>query len=71
MFDPRTKLNQEVVKETKKHFNDLVFESIIPRNVRISEAPSFGQPISVYAKQSAGADAYRKLAKEVIANEFK
>jgi len=71
MFDPRTKLNQEVVKETRKHFTTLVFDSIIPRNVRISEAPSFGQPISVYAKQSAGADAYRKLAKEVIANESK
>ncbi|MBU0579540.1 MAG: AAA family ATPase [Candidatus Margulisbacteria bacterium] len=68
MFDPRTKLSKEVVAETKKHFNDKVFKTIIPRNIRISEAPSYGQPITIYAKKSEGANAYRELTKEVIAH---
>lgn len=68
MYDARTSLNREVVSETKKHFKKLVFKSTIPRNVRISEAPSYGQPISVYAKKSNGAKAYHSLALEVLAN---
>ena len=68
MFDPRTKLSKEVVEETRKHFNNRVFKTIVPRNVRISEAPSYGQPITIYAKRSEGANAYRELTKEVIAH---
>ncbi len=68
MYDHRTKLSREVVEETKKHFNDKVFKTIIPRNVRISEAPSFGQPITIYAKKSEGAMAYQELTKEVLQN---
>jgi len=68
MFDPRTKLSKEVVEETRKHFNDKVFKTIIPRNVRISEAPSYGQPVTIYAKKSEGATAYRELTKEVLQN---
>jgi chromosome partitioning protein len=68
MFDPRTKLSKEVVEETRKHFNEKVFKTIIPRNVRISEAPSYGQPITIYAKRSEGAIAYQALTKEVLQN---
>ncbi|MFC1517026.1 ParA family protein [Candidatus Margulisiibacteriota bacterium] len=68
MFDLRTKLSKEVVEETRKHFNDKVFKTIVPRNVRISEAPSYGQPITIYAKRSEGAKAYRELTKEVLAH---
>ena len=66
MYDPRTSLNREVVKETQKHFKKQVYKAIIPRNVAISEAPSHGQPITIYAKKSAGAKAYREFAQEVI-----
>ncbi len=69
MFDSRTKLSREVVEETRKHFSDKVFKTIIPRSVRISEAPSYGQPVTIYAKRSDGATAYRELTKEVIAND--
>jgi chromosome partitioning protein len=68
MYDHRTRLSREVVEETRKHFNDKVFKTIIPRNVRISEAPSFGQPITIYAKKSEGALAYQELTKEVMQN---
>lgn len=68
MHDARTKLSGEVVKETRQFFGDKVYDTIISRDVRVSEAPSYGQPISVYAKKSKGADAYNKLAKELIAN---
>jgi chromosome partitioning protein len=66
MFDSRTKLSQEVVDEVQEYFEDVVFESIIPRNVRLSEAPSHGQPIGEYDSNSTGAIAYDKLAKEFI-----
>jgi len=66
MYDPRTMLSKEVVNETKKFFKDKVYETVVPRNVRISEAPSYGQPISIYADRSKGAAAYRSLAKEVL-----
>ncbi len=66
MHDPRTKLSQQVVEEVVKYFQDKVYRTIIPRSVRLSEAPSFGQPINIYDSQSKGAEAYQELAKEVI-----
>lgn len=66
MFDSRTNLSGEVVEEVKKHFGELVYETVIPRNVRISEAPSYGQPITMYDGHSAGAVAYRALASEFL-----
>ncbi len=68
MFDARTNLSIQVADEVKKFFPDKVFQSVIPRNVRLSEAPSFGEPIIVYDKYSKGAEAYTDLAKEVIRN---
>ena len=65
MFDPRTKLSEQVVAEVQRYFGDLVYDVIIPRTVRLSEAPGFGQPITVYDARSKGADAYRRLADEV------
>jgi chromosome partitioning protein len=65
MFDPRTKLSEQVVDEVRRFFGDVVYDVIIPRTVRLSEAPGFGQPITVYDSRSKGADCYRKLAKEV------
>ena len=65
MFDARTKLSDEVAMEIRKHFGDKVCRSIVPRTVRLSEAPSFGQPIILFDSSSRGALAYRELAKEV------
>ncbi len=67
MFDVRTNLSRQVVDEVKKHLPDKVFETVIPRTVRLSEAPSFGKTIFAYDPLSPGATAYRNLAKEVIA----
>jgi chromosome partitioning protein len=67
MFDPRTKLSEQVVDEVRRFFGDVVYDVIIPRTVRLSEAPGFGQPITVYDPKSKGADCYRRLAKEVAA----
>jgi chromosome partitioning protein len=66
MYDSRTRLAQDVVKQVKSYFKDVVFNTIIPRNVRLSEAPSHGLPINVYDGKSAGAESYRNLAKEII-----
>ncbi len=66
MFDTRTKLSQEVEENVRKHFDELVFWSVIPRNVRLAEAPSYGQSIFEYAATSQGAAAYRRLAEEVL-----
>lgn len=66
MFDKRTSLAQQVYNEVKRHFPDKLMEVIIPRNIRLAEAPSFGRPISEHDKWSKGARAYKKLAKEVI-----
>jgi len=66
MYDGRTNLSNQVVDEVKKHLGAHTYESIIPRNVRLSEAPSHGLPITLYAADSKGADAYRSLAHEVI-----
>jgi len=65
MFDSRTSLSDQVQAEVKKHFGDKVFSTVIPRNVRLAEAPSFGKPISEHDKWSKGARAYKSLAKEV------
>jgi len=67
MYDLRTRLSEQVVSEVRTHFPDKIFQSIIPRSVRLSEAPSFGKSIFEYEPNSAGAVAYRKLADEVIA----
>lgn len=68
MYDGRTNLSIQVLDEVKRYFPDLVYKSIIPRNVKLSEAPSFGEPIINYDRTSKGADAYMSLAKEVIKN---
>ncbi len=66
MFDGRTNLANDVVSEVRKHFPNQVFEAIIPRSVRLAEAPGYGQPISVYAPASNAAKAYSNLAREVL-----
>jgi chromosome partitioning protein len=66
MYDQRTRLAQDVVKEVSAYFKDKVFVTIIPRNVRISEAPSHGQPISQYDPESSGGKAYKSLTEEVM-----
>jgi chromosome partitioning protein len=66
MFDSRTNLSTDVVAEVNRHFPDQVFKSIIPRSVRLAEAPSYGLPISEYAPSSVGALAYEALAKELL-----
>ncbi len=66
MYNVSTNLSQQVVQEVVKHFGDRVFETLIPRNVRLSEAPSFGKPITQYDPNCVGAAAYRSLAKEFL-----
>lgn len=68
MFDARTNLGIQVIEEVKKYFQDKVYRTIIPRNVRLSEAPSHGEPIIVYDSRSRGAEVYLELAKEVVHN---
>lgn len=68
MYDGRTNLSSQVVEEVKKYFGPLVYKTIIPRNVRLSEAPSHGQPIIYYDNRSRGAEVYKELAREVIKN---
>jgi chromosome partitioning protein len=71
MYDGRTNLSRQVVEEVRSHFPGKVFRTIIPRNVRLSEAPSYGQPITIYAPDSPGAIAYQFLAKEIVAGDKK
>ncbi|MFA6170205.1 MAG: AAA family ATPase [Candidatus Margulisiibacteriota bacterium] len=66
MFDPRTLLSSQVADETRKYFGNKVFKTVIPRNVRLAEAPSFGQPILFYDPGSKGAEAYENLCREVL-----
>ena len=66
MFDPRTNLAHQVAQEVRTFFGERVFHTIIPRNVRLSEAPSFGLPIALYAPKSTGAEAYEAVAEEVL-----
>src|ERR687898_3587181 len=67
MFDTRTNLAHQVVEEVRSFFGDQVFRTVIPRNVRLSEAPSFGLPVALYAPRSMGAEAYASVAEEVLA----
>ena len=69
MYDPRTNLSAQVVNEVRKHFAQQTFGAVIPRSVRLSEAPSYGQTILTYAPASAGAAAYAALAQEWLARE--
>ena len=69
MYDNRTNLSSQVTEEVRHYFAEKVYKSIIPRNIRLSEAPSFGLPITLYDEKSKGAEAYTELAREVIANE--
>ncbi len=69
MFDPRTNLSNDVVKEVNNHFPGQVFKSIVPRSIRLAEAPSYGLPISAYAPSSSGAQAYEALAKELLQSD--
>ncbi len=66
MYDIRTNLSNQVVKEVKNYFEDRVYKTVIPRNVRLSEAPSYGMPISVYDPKSKGAKSYEKFVKELL-----
>jgi chromosome partitioning protein len=69
MFDARTNLGIQVIEEVKKYFKEKVYQTVIPRNVRLSEAPSHGQSIITYDPKSRGAEVYIELAKEVISHE--
>lgn len=72
MYDMRTNLSNQVVREVKRYFEDKVYRTVIPRNVKLSEAPSFGMPITLYDPTSKGARCYEKLAREIIkANDNK
>jgi len=66
MFDQRTNLSHQVAEDATRHFKDLVFKTVVPRNVRLGEAPSFGKPILLYDANSAGAKSYFELAKELM-----
>ncbi len=68
MYDARTNLSMQVIEEVKKYFKNKVYRTIIPRNVKLSEAPSYGLPIALYDKNSKGAKAYETLAKEIVKN---
>ena len=70
MYDVRTNLSNQVVENVKEHIQENVYKTIIPRNIRLAEAPSYGLPINVYEPKSAGAEAYRLLADEVIDRIF-
>jgi chromosome partitioning protein len=69
MYDSRTKLSEQVVEEVRRYFGKRVYDTIIPRTVRLSEAPGFGKPITAYDPRSKGAKAYRRLAEEVLGRE--
>ncbi len=69
MFDPRANLSHQVAEEAREHFGDRVFETTIPRNVRLSEAPSHGKPVLLYDIRSRGAQAYLALAKELLSRD--
>ena len=70
MYDIRTNLSNQVVKEVKKYFGDKVYKTVIPRNVRLSEAPSYGMPITIYDPKSKGAKSYIKFAKEFMQKDL-
>ena len=66
MYDSRTNLSAQVVEDVKSHLNQKIYKTIIPRNIRLAEAPSYGKPINIYEPKSAGAESYMALAEEVI-----
>jgi chromosome partitioning protein len=66
MADFRTNLTKEVIEEVKKFFGDKVYKTIIPRSIKLTEAPGFGKPIMLYDKNSIGAEAYHNLTKEIL-----
>jgi chromosome partitioning protein len=66
MYDSRTNLSLQVVENVKDNLNQTIYKTIIPRNIRLAEAPSHGLPINIYDSKSAGAESYRMLAQEVI-----
>ena len=66
MADFRTKLTREVMNEIRSHFGEKVYETVIPRSIKLSEAPSYGVPVVLYDENSAGAQKYKELAKEVL-----
>lgn len=68
MYDSRTNLSMQVVENVKSNLNQKVFSTVIPRNIRLAEAPSYGMPINMYDSRSAGAEAYMSLAEEIINN---
>ena len=69
MYDKRNSLSEQVAKDVRSHFGETVYQTVIPRNVRVSEAPSFGKPVLVYDLKCAGSQAYLKLAREVVIRE--
>ena len=69
MYDSRTNLSMQVVENVKQNLSQKVYKTLIPRNIRLAEAPSYGQPINLYDGKSAGAEAYMQLADEVIDNK--
>jgi chromosome partitioning protein len=69
MYDSRTKLSEQVVAEVRRYFGPRVYDTVIPRTVRLSEAPGFGLPITIYDPNSKGAKSYRKLAEEFLRRE--
>jgi chromosome partitioning protein len=69
MYDGRTNLSNDVVQEVRRHFPGIVFNAIVPRSIRLAEAPSYGQPINIYAPASSGAAAYAALAREILVGD--
>jgi chromosome partitioning protein len=69
MYDRRSTLSGQVAADVRQHFGDKVYEAVIPRNVRVAEAPSFGKPALIYDLKCAGSQAYLRLAREVVARE--
>ena len=70
MYDTRNNLSAQVVENVKENLDETIYKTVVPRNVRLAEAPSFGLPINLYDSRSTGAEAYRKLAEEVINNKL-
>ena len=69
MYDARTNLSLQVVENVKENLDTKIYNTMIPRNIRLAEAPSYGIPINMYDSKSAGAESYRNLAKEIIARK--